>query len=237
MNTSHLKKLILLAFCMILVAWISPQKPKVFLIGDSISVQYWPYLREYMAEMADIERKKDDGKAEKNLDVPTGANGGDSRMVLEYLRSKFSNSDFRPDYLLFNCGLHDVKHDPETGVIQVTENDYRKNMEEIIKLLKSNHVKPIWIRTTYVVDSIHNTRSKSIVRYGKDVLRYNEIADEICMKHQIPSIDLYSFSKLQGLEHVMDHVHYDPPTRALQASYITGFMQNILDDSKGKSKN
>lgn len=96
-------------------------------------------------------------------------------------------------------------------------------------LLKQKKVKPIWIRTTYVVDSIHNTRSKSIVRYEKDVLKYNAIADEICQKRKIPSIDLYAFSKQLGIEHVIDHVHYDHPARAMQAAYITGFMQNILN--------
>jgi acetoin utilization deacetylase AcuC-like enzyme len=204
------------------------EKPKIFLIGDSISVQYWLYLKEYLAGVADIDRKKDDGQAEKNLDVPTGANGGDSRMALEYLRSKYADKAFRPDYLLLNCGLHDVKHDPKTGIIQVSEDDYRKNLNEIAALLKKNHTTLIWIRTTYVVDSIHNAKSSSIRRYNNDVIRYNAIADDIMAKHQIKSIDLYSFSKQQGIEHIADHVHYDLPTRALQAAYIAGFVENEL---------
>lgn len=232
MNLSNIKKIVFIASCLMLVAWTAPQKPKIFLIGDSISVQYWPYLKEYMADMADISRKKDNGQAETNLDVPTGANGGDSRMVLEFLRSKFKDPKFKPDYLLLNCGLHDIKRDPKTGVIQVTEQDYRKNMEDIIGLLDSKNVRLIWITTTYVVDSIHNERSKTIVRYEKDLLVYSTIADEVCKKHNIPTIDLYNFSKQQGIEHVMDHVHYDLPTRALQAAYITGFMQNVLETKK-----
>lgn len=227
-----MKKVIFIVTCIVFISWSTPQKPKIFLIGDSISVQYWPYLKEYMADVADIERKKDNGQAEENLDVPKGANGGDSRMVLEFLRAKFKDPKFNPDYILFNCGLHDIKHDPKSGVIQVTEENYRKNMTAIFDLLQSNNVKPVWIRTTYVVDSIHNTRSKSIVRYEKDVLKYNAIADEICEKYKVPSIDLYTFSKQQGLDQVMDHVHYDHPTRALQAAYISGFMHNILQAEK-----
>ncbi|KAA6351105.1 hypothetical protein EZS27_001531 [termite gut metagenome] len=230
MNLRFFKKVVFVFVCMAMVAWVAPQKPKLFLIGDSISVQYWPYLEKNLSNIADIERKKDDGQAEKDLDVPIGANGGDSRMVLEYLRSKFKDSGFKPDYLLFNCGLHDIKHDPKTGIIQVTAKDYRKNMEEIIGLLQQKGVKPIWIRTTYVVDSIHNSKSSSIRRYEVDVLKYNTIADEVCEKYKVPSIDLYAFSKQQGIEHILDHVHYDLPTRALQAAYITGFVQNILNN-------
>lgn len=234
LNKLRIFSLFVLSF--LLVAWNTPKRAKVFLIGDSISVQYFPYLKQYLSNFADIERKMDNGRAEKNLDVPAGANGGDSRMVFEYLRSRFKDPDFRPDYLLLNCGLHDIKHHPETGAIQVTEDNYRKNLEAIVSLLRANHVKPVWIRTTYVVDSIHNTRSKDIVRYAEDVIKYNSIADEIFLKHEVPLIDLYSFSVRQGVEHVMDHVHYDLSTRALQAAYITGFMQNIICSKQDKLK-
>jgi lysophospholipase L1-like esterase len=223
-----LKKSIILFVCITFVSWSNLSKPKLFLIGDSISVQYRPYLKDYLAGIADMDGKQDDGQAEKNLDVPAGANGGDSRMVFAYLRSKFKNPAFKPDFLLLNCGLHDIKHDPETGVIQVTEDDYRKNLEGIVKLLRQNKVQLIWIRTTWVVDDIHNRKSSSIRRYEADVLKYNAIADEVCRKNKIPSIDLYTFSKQQGMEHIADHVHFDEPTRALQAAYIAGFVQSIL---------
>ncbi|MDR3218008.1 MAG: SGNH/GDSL hydrolase family protein [Dysgonamonadaceae bacterium] len=222
-----LKKTLLLVACLALMSSGEPKK-EIFLIGDSISVQYWPYLKEYLSGWAELERKTDDGQAEKNLDVPAGANGGDSRMVVEFLRSKFKDPAFRPNYLLLNCGLHDIKHDPQTGVIQVTEADYRKNLNEIIRLLQKNKVSLVWIRTTWVVDEIHNSKSASIRRYEADVLKYNAIADEVCRKHKIPSIDLYSFSKQLGIEHIIDHVHYDDATRSLQAAYIAGFVQNIL---------
>jgi lysophospholipase L1-like esterase len=231
---SNLKKtLLFFVIMMVFMAFTAVQKPKIFLIGDSISVQYWPYLKEYLSDIADVERKKDDGQAEKNLDIPDGANGGDSRMVLEYLRVKYADETFRPDYLLLNCGLHDIKHDPKTGIIQVTEEDYRKNLNEIVDLLKKNQTKLIWIRTTWVVDSIHNAKSSSIRRYGDDVIRYNAIADKVMAERQIQSINLYEFSKCQGIEHIADHVHYDLPTRALQAAYIAGFVERELGGIRG----
>lgn len=233
MNSTYLKKIVLFALCVTLLSWSAPEKIKVFLIGDSISVQYFQILKKYMSGFADLDRKLDNGQAEKNLDIPVGANGGDSHMVLEYLHAKFKDPAFKPDYMIINCGLHDIKRTPaKPDVVQVSKENYRKNLEAIFSLLESKKVKTVWVRTTYVVDSIHNARSKDIIRHGEDVVTYNKIADEICAKHKIPSIDLYSFSVEQGQEHILDHVHYDLPTRALQAAYITGFMQNILSNQK-----
>lgn len=233
MYSNWFKKIGFFALCITLLAGTASEKTKVFLIGDSISVQYFPFLKKYMAGFAELDRKLDNGQAEKDLDVPVGANGGDSRMVLEYLRAKFSDPGFKPEYLIINCGLHDIKRTPaKPDIVQVTKENYRKNLESIFALLKYHNVKPIWVRTTYVVDSIHNSHSKDIIRHGEDVVIYNKIADEICTKHKIPSIDLYTFSIEQGQEHILDHVHYDMPTRALQAAYITGFMQNILSNPK-----
>lgn len=222
------QKIVFTVVCLfITTSWSSP-KPNVFLIGDSISIQYGPYLKLYLADFAILDRKTDDGQAEKNLDVPGGANGGDSRMVLEYLRAKLKEPSFKPDYLLLNCGLHDIKRDPKTDDIQVNGDNYQKNMTEIVQILQKKKIKLIWIRTTWVVDSIHNAKA-GFNRYNADVLKYNAIADEICRKNKISSIDLYTFSKQLGAKHFTDHVHYDKEAQSLQAAYVAGFLQKILN--------
>jgi hypothetical protein len=225
---SRIKKIVSIFVCLFITSAWSTSKPEVFLIGDSISVQYFPFLKTYMADFAVLERKTDNGQAEKNLDVPAGANGGDSRMVLEYLRTKLKNPAFKLDYLLLNCGLHDIKRDPNTDAFQVTEDNYRRNLTEIVLMLRKQKIKPVWIRTTWVVDSIHHAKLSTFKRYEADVLKYNAIADEVFRKNKIPSIDLYSFTKQLGTETFIDHVHYDEPTRTLQAAYIAGFVQKIL---------
>lgn len=213
------------------LAWSKPL-PKLFLIGDSISIQYGPYLKEYLQGIVNFERKEDDGSALKNLDVPTGANGGDSRMVLEYLKVKLNESDFNPDYLLLNCGLHDIKRNPETQKIQVDEEDYRNNLSEILSLLREKEIQLIWIRTTPVVDSIHNSRTKAFNRFASDLNTYNNIADRLFTEEEIPMIDLYGFTEKLGVDQFVDHVHYNESTRAQQAAYITGFVDSYLDISK-----
>jgi len=237
-NLRDMKKILILRTTLffiglgiVLAAWKSAL-PSIFLIGDSISIQYTPYLKDYLSGSIAFDRKSDDGQAEKNLDVPVGANGGDSRMVLAYLKKKVKESSFQPDYLVLNCGLHDIKHDPKTGIIQVTEKEYRSNLLSIIELVKQKNIGLIWIRTTAVVDSIHNSKSSSIRRYTTDLATYNKIADQVFTTHHVPMIDLYGFTQKLGIEQFIDHVHYNEKTRALQAAYLAGFLQSYVKRPK-----
>jgi len=223
--------LLITGLCTALVAW-TPSLPSIFLIGDSISIQYGPYLQRYLSGTIEYARKNDDGEAQKNLDVPVGANGGDSRMVLAYLKKKIKEPGFQPDYLVLNCGLHDIKHNPQTGIIQVSETEYRSNLLAIIELVKKKNIDIIWIRTTPVVDSIHNSKSKTIRRYATDVATYNRIADEVFSINQIPIIDLFDFTQKLGTDEFIDHVHYNEKTRALQAAYLAGYLQSYVKRSK-----
>lgn len=222
-----IKNILMFEFLLI-ACFIHPEPmPKIFLIGDSISIHYSPYLEKFFENHAIFDRKKDDGQVEKNLDIPVGANGGDSRMVLKYLQAKLNNPDFNPDYLILNCGLHDIKRNPHNNKIHVDENEYKENLSKILQLLQKQNIQMIWIRTTPVVDSIHNKKSTSFYRYNSDVIRYNEIADEIFNMHKIPIIDLYNFTCQLGTEQYVDHVHFNETTRSLQAAYIAGFVSGL----------
>jgi lysophospholipase L1-like esterase len=221
------KKHLFLVLCFLMISW-NTQKKEIFLIGDSISIEYWVYLKEYIADYALLERKQDDGEALKDLDIPMGANGGDSRMVLLYLKSKLKESLFKPQYMLINCGLHDIKRNPQTNSIQIEKTEYKENITEIFQLLNKENITPVWINTTWVIDSIHNARSKAFFRYNADVIEYNEIAADVCNKYGIPIIDLYTFSKQLGKEQIRDHAHYTSNAQTLQAAYIAGFIQKYI---------
>lgn len=214
-----------------------PPLPTLFVIGDSISFHYGPFLKKYLEGHFIIDSKKDNGDAAKNLDVPVGGNSGDSHMVVGFLKTKFKDPGFKPDYLLLNCGLHDIKHNPPNGKIQVDEKEYRENLTAIVNMLRTRNIKLIWVRTTAVVDSIHNRHvnpATGFLRYAADVDKYNHIADDVCKENGIPEIDLFGFTRQLGNEQFQDHVHYKEPTRALQAAYIAGFIQNYVDQVNRK---
>jgi lysophospholipase L1-like esterase len=203
--------------------------PELFLVGDSISGHYKPYLGKYLAGYVQLETRKDNQQAQSNLDIPGGANTGDSRMALSFLQGKLKDDSFKPDYILMNCGLHDIKRNPVTNKIQVSGQEYRENLEAIVQLLHEKHIRLIWIRTTPVVDSIHNAKQRAFQRFAEDVGIYNKIADEVCLKFNIPEIDLFAFSERLGIEQFIDHVHYREPARDLQAAYIAGSLLAYLE--------
>jgi lysophospholipase L1-like esterase len=201
---------------------------KIFVLGDSISIHYGPYLKQYLNGKMLYSRKGDIRKAEENLDVAQGANGGDSSNVCSYLESCAASGGINADILLLNCGLHDIKTSPETGEKQIPIEQYRKNLLKCIKLASEMKLHLIWIRITPVDDDIHNSRTEAFYRYSEDCDAYNRAADEIMNSADIPVIDLAAFTaNLDEKELFIDHVHFSEPVRKLQAAYIAGFLNSI----------
>ena len=194
--------------------------PSLFVIGDSISIQYGPYLAAMLPADCSYARKGDTPDEE--------ANGGDSSMVLDYLRQKVQEPGFKPDYLLLNCGLHDIKTDPQSRAKQVTAEEYAQNLPQILALIQAQGSQPLWVRTTPVDDHTHNTRSTAFHRFNQDVLTYNTIADDIFNAAGIPRIDLYRFTQALPDDLYIDHVHFTDAVRAKQAAYIAGFVAALM---------
>jgi len=202
-------------------------KRSIFVIGDSISIQYGPYLQEELSPDFAYDRKQGTEQALKDLNIPVGANGGDSGMVLAYLKEQ-QEQNVRYDVLLVNCGLHDVKTDPIKGSKQITLNQYEQNIEEICRLGLSMSNQMIWIRTTPMIDEIHNSRNQSFHRFHRDVTDYNAAADKIMDQHQIAAIDLHTFTLDLGTEVYCDHVHFTDEVRKQQAVFIAKQLRTMF---------
>jgi len=207
---------------------MEPVIPRLFVLGDSISIQYGPFLELMLAGNFLYSRKSGEEEALRNLDIPQGANGGDSGMCLGYLRGVLGAGQFKADLLLLNCGLHDVKRKPDDphGPTQVSIDDYRGNLQAIVELLREHRLPMIWVRTTPVCESQHNVPGSGIIRYQKDVDRYNAVSDAIMSEEGIYSIDLAGFSLTQGTpaEILHDGRHFHEPIRKLQAAHIAGYL-------------
>jgi len=216
---------ILLIAVIVLTAFREDKPLKLFLLGDSISLQYGTYLEKYLKGLYTIDRKGSQEKALQNLDVPIDANGGDSKMVLAYLRTREKDPNFKPDIMLLNCGLHDIKRNPTTHQIATDSNSYRENLEAIYQLISHKKIPLVWIRSTGINDSLHAAKSKAFDRYVKDVEQYNAIADRVFTKHKVPIIDLYSFTNGLGEDRFADHAHYIPRVINSQAMFIADFLK------------
>ncbi len=198
--------------------------PQLFVIGDSISVQYGPYLAAMTRETFSYARKSGEEEALKNLDVPTGANSGDSSAVLDYLRAWSQAGGFRPELLLVNCGLHDIrKNDPHPhGENQIPREQYRQNLEELAGLLRRMERRWVWLRITPVEEDLHN-RVKGFYRFARDVQAYNETADAVMRAAGVPRLDLFTFTAGIPGRLTTDGVHFAEPVRQQQAAFIAGF--------------
>jgi lysophospholipase L1-like esterase len=197
---------------------------KIHVVGDSISIQYGPYLEKYLAGVIAYSRKEGEEEALLNLDQPQGANGGDSGMVLSFLEAKARSGGVDADLLLLNCGLHDIKTDPGTGTRQVSMNDYKANLKAIINVVAGMNCRLIWIRTTPCDEAVHNREGKTFHRFSADCEAYNKAADEIMASAGIPAIDLYTFTRNLGDDLYCDHVHFHDHIREKQAAFIAGWL-------------
>ena len=210
---------------------------KIYVIGDSISIQYGPHLARFLEGMADYARKEGEEEALLNLDKPVGANGGDSSMVRAFLEAKARAGGIDAELLLVNCGLHDIKADPATGARQVPIGDYVENLRAIVRTVaemgRGRGAAPggpeksprlVWIRTTPCDEAVHNARSVGFHRFAADCDAYNRAADEVMAAAGVPSIDLHTFTLALGPELYCDHVHFIEPVREKQAAFIAGWV-------------
>lgn len=195
----------------------------VYVIGDSISVHYGPFLQKALTGIMGYAHKEGIDEALLNLDLPTGANGGDSDRVLEFVKAAAQTNVFKADILAINCGLHDIKRNPDTHAYQVPIERYEANLRELVRVTAKLPSRLVWIRTTPCDENIHNVRNKNFHRFAADCLSYNSVADRIMHEANIPMIDLFTFTSNLGPELFCDHIHFTMPVREKQAAFIAGW--------------
>ena len=205
---------------------------RLFVLGDSISIGYGPYLSHHLDGFTYARKNPDADPADTSV---TGQNGGDSSHVVAYLRHLLSTGDssLRGAWLLLNCGLHDIKR--KADGLQVDIHDYVANIEEAFAIGRElGATRIVWCRTTPVDDAIHASRCDlGVTRLASDVEAYNHAADGACQKNSVDVIDLHAFTLALGTDAFSDHVHYTPEACDQQAKFVAAALIN--QTSVGKS--
>jgi lysophospholipase L1-like esterase len=205
----------------------APTLLTVYVIGDSISLHYSEHLRLLLDPSVRLLRRRDEESAYANLDVPQGANAGDSTMMLALLRARLDAGGFSPNLLLLNCGLHDIKRPGPDSPCAVSVEQYSENLLATTALLAAHRIPTAWVRITPCSDITHNTRhSPGFFRFARDVDAYNRVADAVMAKADIPRIDLHGFTERLDPpeENFCDHIHFKPEVRRLQAAHLAGWI-------------
>jgi hypothetical protein len=149
-------------------------------------------------------------------------------MVVAFLKTKQQDGGINADYLLVNCGMHDIKTNPKTGVKQVAIEQYKENLSQIIVLAKAIYLQLIWINTTPCDEVVHNSEGMNFYRFASDVITYNKAAEKIMSDADVSIIDLYNFTmNLGGIETYCDHVHFIEPVCEKQDAFIAGWLNAL----------
>lgn len=193
---------------------------RVFHIGDSIAVQYGPFLQERLAGRVDLFRRGSLEEAQRDWDVPRGPNQGDSDSVRAMVESTPLMAAARADAVFLNCGLHDIKTDPATGRRQVPVERYRENLVAIAARLADLRLPLLWVSTTPCDEAVHNRPDMAFHRFAKDVVAYNRVADAVMADAGVPRLDLYGFTLSLGADLYCDHVHFQDSVRRRQAEFV-----------------
>ena len=167
-------------------------RPRVLIIGDSISMGYTPFVRKTLAAQAEVLHNK--------------GNAQHSRYGLSKLDEWLGDVNW--EVILFNHGLHDLKYvddrgknvnREEDGHIQIPLEDYAKNLEAIVLRLKKTKAHLLFATTTpYPDEGLRPLRKPGYAE------RYNEAALRVMRKHGIEVCDLHG--------HVLPHLErYQQP--------------------------
>ena len=147
-------------------------EPTVFIIGDSISKNYTPSVRDLL---------KDTG-----ITVDWFL-GGDCAQLLAGLSEWIPGRS--PRLIHLNCGLHDARFFLHSQAYQQPITNYQAHLGGITKWLQTNSTaKLIWASTTPV---IRERISLHYVRREEDIVVYNDIAKRLMEAARIPINDLH----------------------------------------------
>ncbi len=196
------------------------QVPKVLLAGDSISFGYGSLVQAILRNKFEV----------SNLPE----NGGTSANLLAHIDDWMVKPGY--DIIHVNCGLHDIAIECETRRHRAPLEQYRMNVEEIIRRLKDETSAIIvWATTTPVIDERHTAR-KGFDRHEQDVSVYNEAARRIMLKLNVPINDLHRVIEDAKKEICIgpDGVHMTETGYALLAKAVTEFFSTLTASIKNR---
>ena len=197
--------------------------PNVLILGDSISIGYFPIVKELMEGKAIITRPfREDGNPENCAGTTNG---------VQHIDRWIGDTEW--DLIHFNFGLHDIKHvDPETGKNskdpahphQADPKQYKKNLEAIVETLKTTGAKLVFATTTPYPDEVGGP-----LRDPGMPEKYNKVAQKIMKKNGIMVNDLHAFvlPRMQELQRP-NNVHFSEAGSRALAGQVAKVINDIL---------
>ncbi len=214
--------LVWVIFVFILTSF-SAKKPKILIIGDSISIGYTPFVKKHFSENAIV-----------------GHNPGNAQHTgtgLEKVKEWIGEEDW--DIIQFNWGLWDLcyrdpnskvqgSRDKVNGKITFTLEEYENNLERIIQSIRQvSNAKLIFVTTSYIPE--HEAG-----RFQNDAQKYNKVSKRVMSKYNIIVNDIYKKSKAihKGYGKGTDDVHYTEQGYKKLGKEISDFLSVEINQKK-----
>jgi hypothetical protein len=189
--------------------WISHANktnlPRVLLIGDSITRDYYPEVEKRLAGKAYV------GRLSSAAFVADPALRQQIQMVL---------SQYKFDVIHFNNGMHGWHY---------SEADYGRALPALIATIRSNapQARLIWANTTPLRDGKGANGDPKSEYSDERVAARNKIADEIMTTQKIPVNDLFT-PMLGHPEYHSDNVHFNGQGVQVQAAKVAEAVEKEL---------
>jgi len=209
---------LLVVFAGILTSF-SNRPSRILIIGDSISIGYFPFVKKTLESEAEIIHNP--GNAENTT---TGLDSIQKWLGIEHW-----------DVIQFNWGLWDLcyrsseskaygRRDKINGVQDNSPEDYSKKLEKLVVLLNQTKAKLIFVTTTAVPEEEPG-------RNVKDVELYNSIARKIMKKYKVAVNDLYKPSIAIHKEYGLGNndVHYNKEGYEKLSGYVSRYLKKYLN--------
>ena len=144
----------------------------ILIVGDSIAGAYSPLVAEMLADRGFVVEQ---------------VYAGDSAAVLTGLAEWLDGKS--PGLIQFNCGLHDARFFTYSQAYQQPINCYQVHLRGIVRWLKERtQARLLWASTTPVITE---RITLDYLRFPKDILAYNAVAQMVMHEAGIPINDLH----------------------------------------------
>jgi hypothetical protein len=185
-----------------------PGLPRVLIIGDSISMGYTEPVAKLLAGKANVRRIPDNGQF--------------TAYGLEHI--KFWLGAEKWSVIHFNWGIWDM-HRINGAPIRTSTQQYEKNLQKLVAILKATGAKLIWATTT----PLGEVHAGTIYVDPKDVPVYNAVAAKVMRANGVAIDDLYSavLPKVAGLRDP-DNCHFKPEGY----EFLAGVVAKSVEDQK-----
>ena len=192
--------------------------PRVLIIGDSISMQYMPFVVEALKGEAIVKRHH--------------GNGGPTIRGVKNIDKWLGNGKW--DVIHFNWGLWDM-YGWEYWKEDRSPARYKERLEALVTRLNKTGATLIWATTTPVCPA----PEKTMVRRFKDGIavispetekEYLDAAREVMEKHTIKINDLYTLTKANREAYALgdNDVHYNKEGRKKQAEQVANTIREAI---------